>query len=1040
MRIKLFLVQTCLPILTFLFIWTPAVQAQLYYFNHFQVEQGLSNNAVLSSAQDKNGFMWFGTRDGLNRFDGYNFKHFYADTDNENGLGSNYIHSIAINRHNLIWIGTDQGVYIFDPKTEQFNPLKEMVNREILRIEEDPEGNMWFIANNELFCYLIAEKKIIQKTHIRQYQVSGFCFDNHNQVWIGDGKNLICLTNNTSYPLPIQSPLPTEIKRLYTDRQHNIWIGTSKEGLFHYNHKNHQIRQVIASNRNSPLYIRDILQVNDTAVWVASESGLYICDQLGTKYNLLKREKDNPWSLADNAIYTLSKDHQDGLWVGSYFGGIHYFHPQHTYFQKIFPRATTNSLQGHAIREIVEDHQHNLWIGTEDNGLTFWDYRNNQFSTLNQDTQLAHSNIHGLAIAGDSLLVGTFHQGMDVVNVKTKKIIKHFNNKNTNGKLGDNFVFSIYRTRAGRILLGTSRGVYEFFPGKDEFQLLKPLKRHIFHTSIYEDRAGNIWFTTWRDGLFKLTPSTGDLVRFTHDIKDPQSLNSNRATRVFQDSKGTIWVATENGIAIWNPITDKFHRITKKDGLPSNLILGFEEDDNENLWISTSRGLVKMDIHRNHIELFDTELGLLDLQFNYNSVFKDAKGYLYFGSSRGLIRFKPELMSDHFKSNSLAPLYITGIQTHQRELTIGGKEGNLSQAVIYTNQLELNHDESTISLDFAALNFVSAKSTSYRYRLVGLDSSWTILRNHSKAYFTKVPPGNYTFEVVATDANGVPISEQKALQITINPPLWASTPAFITYIILAAAFICYAIYSYDSRIKEKNRRRLAIIKTHNEEELYKAKMDFFMRITHDIKTPLTLIKGPLEWILNGTDKENTNKWLHTIHQNTEKLITLTDNLLDFKKIESNDFALQLQFENISKLVEICIQEFKPLIENKKIDIQIDLDEQINANIDIETIYKIISNLLHNAVKYADKVIIISLYQVPKDEIFCIAVKNDGALLTQEEIQQIFKPFQRASSHYRIKGSGLGLALTHSFATLHGGSLQYVQNEERLNIFLLQIPL
>ena len=1017
------------------------ISAQVYYFNHYQVENGVSNNAILCSVQDKDGFMWFGTRDGLNRFDGYSFKHFYADTETSGGLGSNFIHSMAVSSDNQLWIGTDQGVNIFDPRTEQFTDLPEVHNREIVKIEEDPSGNIWFIANNELFYYDVIRKTLEQKTYRKQYVVSSFCFDNNKQVWIGAEKKLISLNTKHTYSLPITSTITTEVKKLFVDKENNIWMGTSKEGLFKYDAKKQTIKQVIASPFPfTPLYIRDILQFNDTSLWIGSEAGVFIYNTSEDRYHILRHEKDNPWSLTDNAIYTLCKDHQGGMWIGTYFGGIQYYHPQHTYFEKIFPRSTTNSIQGHAIREIIEDRDQNIWIGTEDHGLTVWNQRENSFLTLGQKTNLAHSNIHGLAIAGDSLLVGTFHQGMDVVDVRTKKVIKHFDNKNTQGRLGDNFVFSIYRTRVGRILVATSRGAYEFFPGEDRFQTLRHLERHIWYTSIYEDKQGDIWLTTWRDGLIKLSPTTGEVARYLHDAEDRQSLNSNRANKVFQDSEDNIWIATESGIALWQEKTGSFHRITKHDGLPSNLILGFEEDARQNLWISTSRGLVKMNIHTHKIDLFDTELGLLGLQFNYNSVFKDSKGLLYFGSSKGLVRFNPQRMTEHFNTDLRAPVFITGIQTHQRELTIGGRDGNLSQSVIYTNHITLNHDESTISIDFAALNFVSAKSTSYRYRLVGLDTAWTFLRTNGKANFTKIPPGKYRFEVMATDANGTPISEQKNLHISIKPPFWASTPAFIVYAILTFFLLYYALSIYDQRIKEKNRQRLEVIKNHKEQELYKAKMDFFMRITHDIKTPLTLIKAPLEKILQGADTTKTEKWLHSIQQNTEKLLTLTDNLLDFRKIESSEFSLQLQTQKISELIQIALQEFAPLIESKKLGLQVDMDEELEALIDIETIYKILSNLLSNAIKYAEHIVIISLRKNPTRETFFIDVKNDGVVLTEEEVQQIFKPFQRASSHYRIKGSGLGLALAYSFAELHGGSLYYDKNTEELNVFVLEIPL
>src|SRR5690606_9582081 len=354
------------------------------------------------------------------------------------------------------------------------------------------------------------------------------------------------------------------------------------------------------------------------------------------------------------------------------------------------------------------------------------------------------------------------------------------------------------------------------------------------------------------------------------------------------------------------------------------------------------------------------------------------------GSSKGLIRFNPSAVTDLYKTDFDTPIYITGIQANQQELTIQDHNNALSRSILYTDKIKLKYDESTISLDFVALNFASANSTSYLYRLVGLDTTWTFLRNNAKANFIKIPTGKYTFEVMAADANKTPISKIKSLEIIILPPYWASVPAYIIYALLTIGLIGWMIYNYDRKVKEKNRRRLEKIKAHKEKELYKAKMDFFMQITHDIKTPLTLIKAPLEKIMQGNEPQKAEKWLKTIHQNTEKLLLMTDNLMDFRKVESNQFSLKVKKQSVSSLILICLQDFSPLIESKQIKLTTKLDKRLYANIDIETIYKILSNLLSNAFKYAEKEVYINLYKTREKTAFCIEVKNDGILLSDEE--------------------------------------------------------
>lgn len=1012
-----------------------------YYFNHFQVDRGLSNNAILCSVQDKDGFIWFGTRDGLNRFDGYRFKNFFHESENEKSLGSNLIHSLMVRNTNEIWVGTDQGIYIYDPQQEEFSLFDKIPKSETLQIAEDRRGNIWFITNSSLYKYNPKTQQV-DETYAKQWKerTHAFCIDQKGEVWIGLKESICHVESGKQYPFSNGKQITGGVEELFVDNKNDIWIGTSHHGVYKWDSSTQKTQHVIKNTGNKPLYVREIAQINDDQLWVGTESGLIVHEINTHRTTHVLHEKDNPWSLSDNAVYSVMKDNQDGIWIGTFFGGINYYHPQHNLFEKIFPRNSPNSIGGHAVREIVEDKQQNLWIGTEDQGLAYWDQKTNHFLNFDSEDGLAHTNIHGLLITGDSLLIGTFFQGLDVIDIKKKKVIKHFDSNNTNQALKSNFIYHIYKTSKGEILLATAPGIFQFIPGKNRFIPFKGVPGHIFFTSTFEDNNHTLWFTTWRDGLYKLDLGDDKPARFIHDPKDPSSISSNRVNRVFQDSKGQIWVATESGLCIYNENSLSFRRFTINDGLPSNLILAMQEDDFENLWISTTKGLVKMNILSHRIETYSLEHGLLDLQFNYNSAFKDSNGLLYFGASKGLIRFDPSSLTDLYKTDAYTPIYITGIQANQQELIIQGQNEALSQSILYTDKIKLKYDESTISLDFVALNFASASATSYLYRLVGLDTTWTFLRNNSKATFTKIPPGKYTFEVMAADANKSPISNVKSLEIVILPPYWASVPAYILYTLLTMGMLGLLVYRYDSKVKEKNRRRLERIKVHKEKELYKAKMDFFVQITHEIKTPLTLIKAPLEKIMLGTAPEKSEKWLKTIHQNTEKLLLMTDNLLDFRKIESNHFALKLRKQSVSALILICLQDFAPLIESKHIKLVTALDRNLYANVDIETMYKILSNLLSNAIKYAEKEVYVALYKKVNTPCFYIEVKNDGVLLSDEEMTQIFEPFQRASTHYRVKGSGLGLALAYSFASLHGGTLEYKKNSENLNIFVLEIPI
>jgi len=1008
-------------------------EGQEYYFNRYDVGKGLSNNSVICSVQDKAGFLWFGTKDGLNRFDGYTFRQFYSDPGSDDRLGSNFIHSLMVDRGERLWVGTDQGLYIYDAATERFSLFAGTRHGEILEIKEGADGTVWFISNNRLFFHHPATAETLEAEALRGRTLSALAIDPQGGVWASSPQMLtnVLTGQSIAYPAPMDGDMWVEV--LMADRNGNIWVGTSKHGVLLVDPKAGVVRHLIPQDeKGRQLFVRDIRQVDDNTFWIATESGLLIYKQAENSVKTLKNESDNPRSLSDNAVYTVCTDHQGGVWVGTYFGGINYYHVRHTYFEKIHPRFLTASIRGRAVREMLEDPTGGIWIGTEDNGLNYWERKNGQFSHFSTASGLSHSNIHGLALAGDSLLIGTFQRGMDVLDVKTKKVIAHFDRQSTGGVLGDNFVVSIRKTRKGRFLLATSRGLYEFFPGKNTFKRLEEVPEHISYTSIFEDRDENIWLATWRDGLYHISAETGETSVFQHNPADALSINANRVNHIYQHSSGRIWIATENGLSLWESAGKPIRRFTREDGLPSNIILAMAEDGQGKLWISTTYGLVCMDPDDFRLTLYNEESGLLDMQFNYNSVLRDAEGYLYFGSSNGMVRFCPDFTENRETSGRQVPIHITGLKSLDREVSIPSRE---------PRGIRLAHDESTVHIDFAALNFVSPESTSYLYRLDGFDQNRTLSRRNA-AYFTKIPPGKYTFYVRALDNRGQPISDEIALPIVIRPPAWASAPAYALYAIALILFLYYLMRYYDNRIKEKNRRRLHEIRAHRERELYRAKMTFFSQVAHDIKTPLTLMKAPLERIreMPGLKDPKMLRLLDTMHKNTQKLVKLTDSILDFRQMESGQTELKLKKEDVNLFVEGYLHEFQPLFQQRNIMVEYRSEVHVEILVDLDILSKIIDNLLTNAVKYAETRVTVTSFFDEAGENWLLTVKNDGQVPDMAERGKLFMPFQRADAHLHIEGSGLGLALAHSFAILHGGDLVFLENPENLNIFVLRIPI
>ncbi|WP_257668377.1 ligand-binding sensor domain-containing protein [Parapedobacter tibetensis] len=1035
----------------FVLVWSCPAFGQPYYFSHYQVESGLSNNAVLCSAQDEMGFMWFGTKDGLNRFDGYSFKVFHNDPNNPNGLGSNFIRSLFTDHVGRIWVGTDQGIFLFDPKYETFSLFHPNITNEVLDIQGDEKGNIWFIDNLSLYRYSPANDSLLQITTHTQFAASALFVAGPETVWIGtsDGNLKRFHTGggiDGSYSLFEHSPpvVSKWIERIYSDKRGHLFVGTTKQGVKLFDTATETYEDLLTHDgQGTDIFVRDILENSPNEYWFATELGIFIYDGTTGQSTNLRKQRGNPWALSDNAVYTLYKDREQGIWAGTYFGGINHYAESNIFFEKFFPIDGANTVSGNAVREICADNHGNLWIGTEDAGLNCLNISSGRITTYQptgRPNSISYANIHGLLVTGDTLWVGTFEHGLDLMDVNTGRIIGHFNAGDHVGALPNNFIFNIYQTHDARILLATGRGLCEFEKRGQRFSILPEFPQHIFYTTVFEDSHGTIWAGTWRDGLYYFNPQTGRHGSFTHDAKQANSIGSNRVNRIYEDRQGTLWVATEGGLCKFNPTDSTFQRYGIANGLPSNLILSMLEDDMGQLWVTTSKGLVRFNAATEDIKVFTKANGLLSDQFNYNSAYKASDGTLYFGSVQGMIRFNPAQYSEN---TFLPPVYITGLQVHNRELEINGAGSSLAQSITFANHIALKHNQSSLSIDFAALSFISPDMTEYAYKMEGLDQEWTHIRTNRKAYFTKLPPGEYTFRVNVANSKGEFSGKETKLHITILPPFWASWPAYLCYTLFTIGLIRYVIMRYHRNIREKNKRKLERMRHRKEEELYRAKINFFTNVTHEIRTPLTLIKAPLEKVMKQAEElPKVKRHLQTMARNTERLLELTDQLLDFRKTEVMGYRLNFVHTDINKLLTEIHSGFKLLAAQKTIRLKLNLPATTCvASVDREAVTQIMGNLLSNGLKYAKRTVDVTL-ETPSlsDRSFTILVKNDGYLIPMDMREKIFETFVRLKATDGQQGTGLGLALARSLAQLHNGSLHLATPENGMNVFVLILPI
>ncbi|RYG49619.1 MAG: hybrid sensor histidine kinase/response regulator, partial [Chitinophagaceae bacterium] len=820
-------------ILTWLLAFAGTAGGQSFYFRHYQVENGLSNNAVICSAQDKQGFLWFGTKDGLDRFDGYTFKIFRYDADDQGSIGSNFIHCLYEDPNGTLWVGTENGLYKYNATTESFSIVTIQAPGRVRDITMDDKGDLWFISNFMLIRYSESAGKLNYYDPLQYFAATSVCFA-AGKIWVSTTGGLLQKydrDNNRfqAFDMYAQSgkPVNTWIEKLYTGSQNKIFIGTSVHGAKLFDISSSSYKDILTYNADkTEVFARNFIQASADEYWIGTESGIFIYNIASGAVVNLKKKYNDPYSLSDNAVYTFCKDKEGGIWTGTYFGGINYYPKQFNYFNKLFPRSGENSLSGHVAREIHQDRYGHLWIGTENAGLNKLDTATGvftHFTPTGARGSISYTNIHGMLINGDELWIGTFEHGLDVLNIKTGRIIRHYSEGPAANALKSNFIYCIYRTPAGEILLGTTRGTYRYEQASDGFSLVEQLPLN-WYSCILQDKSGVLWAGTYGSGLYFYNSRTNQSGNFRYDPANKKSITSDRVNSIFEDSQGRLWFATEGGLCMYNRATNEFKRYTTAEGFPTNFILSILEDERKNLWISTSKGLVCFDPANGKIKTYTKDNGLLNDQFNFNSAYKDSKGKMYFGSVKGLISFDPA----SFTSNSfIPPVYITGFQVFDKDIVVGKKGSPLQRSITYTDRIVLNHNQSTFSIDFASLSFTAPGMSEYAYKMEGLDKEWTYLKTNRKAYFTELPPNSYVFKVKASNSSGVWNELETTLSIDILPPWWFSPWAYFLYALAAIAIIFYSIRNYHHRIAEKNKRKIEQLEIAKEKEIFQAKIDFF---------------------------------------------------------------------------------------------------------------------------------------------------------------------------------------------------------------------
>lgn len=1020
-----------------------------YKFRHFNINNGLSQNTVYDILHDNQGFMWFCTKDGLNRFDGTTFKVFKFSP--EGILKDNVFHRIIQDREDKLWVATDDGVYVFDPYLEEFTRFNQITEKGlsvggfISDMVVDQDGDIWMASFGfGIFYYSLREDKL--DFYPVRFEENGMktvslCVDNNNYIWVFPYSNPFLVIDKKTkkvqeFQLADDDTLlhqVGEITDAVTDQYNRLIITTSQKGVIRVNTVNRTYQILLDKDlNNQPIFARCVEVIDKQTLWIGSESGVYIYDMETADIVNLRHNSAILYAISDNAIYDIYKDNEGGVWIGSYFGGVDYYFNQYNFFESYYETESKNSIRGSRVREFCSAPDGHIWIGTEDMGLNLFDPETETFLPLPEALQSLYTNIHAIYSDEDFLWIGTFSKGLNKYNMKTGEMIT-YTYSNDPHSISQNSVFAIHKDRQNVLWIGTLSGLNIYDYQSDYFLRIDELKGLAIQ-DIFEDTDGMIWVSTYSKGVFRYSPMTGEWKNFVQKSDNKGTLPYNKVTGVYEDSARRLWITTQGGgFSQFDKEKEVFTSYNTTNGMPNDVVYQIVEDKETNLWLSTNAGLVRFNPQTGAIKNYTVDNGLTTNQFNYKSSYKTSDGTIYFGSINGFVRFNPSTFTE---PKFDIPIVFTELYVLNERINPGDEGSLLKKSILYTDVLKLPYNKNSFRLEYAILNYSNLNANRILYKLEGFDKEWISLNNKQDIVYSNLKPGKYTLTV---KLNGERESEKaengKTLDILISPPFWLTGWAFFIYVILFLLGTFTLFRFLRIRAQRIQQQKMGVFEQEKERELYRSKIDFFTSVAHDIRTPLSLIKGPLDYVLMKEDiSDSVKENLQIMTKNTDRLLNLTNQLLDFRKTESDSYSLNLSRLNVSELIRDNFIRFTPLAKQRGLQFELELPEKdIFIKVDKEAFLKIFSNLLSNAVKYGETCVLVEVYIETKDHgpEFHLVTANDGEKIPDIYREGIFKPFvqvERKNDH-KMAGSGIGLALSKSLAELHKGDLVLETGEQ-----------
>lgn len=1062
-------------------------------FQHFNINNGLSQNSVFDIFQDHTGFTWVGTGNGLNRYDGYEFKVFMHDPNDRSSITNNHITRVIENRDGQLLIGTGRGVNLFDREKETFSRIDSIESSFFVNVLfEDSEGYLWVGKLNSLEKfekingqYISVKDDFLTAVNNGNIRVYSIFEDNDSRIWISELNGLILydckLKKQIDLPLSIQNNFQLKhgmVRDICKDGQGNLWFATEKVGLFHYDVGLNNLTHYSPNGSSNSLVdnvVRTVFFKSPNEIWAGTRNGLSILNLEDNVFSNFSYDKYEKKGLSNSSVRKIYQDKAGSLWLGTYNGGLNLLYPTANNFQIIEERfGDKQGLSARIVASILKD-ESDLWLGTEGGGVNVMDVHSGKFRYFtkeNTDGKIPNNIIKTMQVDGDrGIWIGSL-DGLTYYDKKTQKFnlfrfhpqIENLSNRIQQIVPVDNGVW--LGTNGAGLIYMDRKGNWEFINENPENY--SGIQNAVNIVSMIKDNSGNLWIGT-TGGLNFYNVDQKHFKLFKNNQNDRNSLSRNSVLSLFIDKDEFLWVGTDGGgLNLYDQKSEKFIQFTIDDGLTSNQINAITEDESGRIWVSTNKGLSMLtfkgkkfshtDRPKPGIINFTANDGLQSNQFLPGSVEADTDGKLYFGGLNGLNIFLPE----NLVSNTFAPKVVfTEFLIQNKLISHLAENSILNKSISQTKSIILASHESNFTIKFAALNFINPEKNKYTYKFgkFGSKNEWIDLDKQRTLNFSDLQPGKYELMVKASNNDGFWSDELTSLMITILPPFYKTWWAYLIYALIISGLV-FLFYRYAAKnAKLKNELFIEHLMREKENELHQSKLRFFTNISHEIKTPLTLIMAPIDNLINQNKENNrVQNQLLMIKRNGSHLVRLIGQLLDFRKLETGNVRLEASKGNIVEFANEIFLSFKGYSLHKNIRFEILCeDEHIELWFDGDKIEKILFNLLSNAFKFTPdhgRITIgisveagglISEAGVPRDAVV-ISVEDNGKGIPEKDKDRIFERFQQSGgSPNPMEGVGIGLAYSHELVKLHHGTIELASlpkenGEDGFTRFSLKIPL